>query len=136
MKATENDIKLKELLKDFKPESPDKNFTVKLMERIYAEEKAKLKVKGDRIFGIGFWIVIFLFVGILVVYSVFFNAGISSEGSFTEMFNKLLPENASKDYQFLFSKFNSLPLSLAVILFALSILLFIDRVFVMFQKSK
>ncbi len=120
------DIKLKAFLQNMELESPKANFSVQVMNKIFKEENALEKIKSERILGKGFWIISILFVMLLAVIFIMNSAGIQTDGEA----QKLLPEigkGVSENYQSFFTKVDTLPLSIAGILIAASILLFIDR---------
>jgi ABC-type Fe3+ transport system permease subunit len=120
------DIKLKALLREMKLEKPKANFSVRVMNKIFDENPAFEKIKSERILGKGFWIISILFVALLAVIFVVSNAGLQTESQI----NNLLPEinnGLSTGYQSFFEKLGMVPLSIAGILIASSVLLFIDR---------
>ena len=119
------DIKLKILLQEMKLESPGKDFTSNVMEKILDEDLALERIKSERILGKGFWIILILFVALLVAILVMQNSTVASGGELNNFFNGL--ESATSGYNSFFSKIGNLPLSIAGILIASSILLFIDR---------
>jgi len=120
------DIKLKALLQKMELDKPKPNFSVRVMNKIFEENPALEKIKSERVLGKGFWIISILFVALLAVIFVLSNSGIQAESQI----NNLLPElnsGLSTGYQSFFEKIGMVPLSIAGILFATSILLFIDR---------
>lgn len=119
------DIKLRILLQELKLEKPGKDFTSNVMDKILAEDLALERIKSERILGKGFWIILILFVALLASILVLQNSTISSGGELNNLFKGL--ENATSGYNSFFSKIGNIPLSIAGILIASSILLFIDR---------
>jgi len=119
------DIKLKILLQEMKLESPGKNFTSNVMDKILDEDLALERIKSERILGKGFWIILILFVALLAAILMMQNSTVASGGELNNFFNGL--ESATSGYNSFFSKIGNLPLSIAGILIASSILLFIDR---------
>lgn len=128
MKTFEEDNKLKPLLKKVKLETPGPNFTVNVMNRIFQEDSLLERIKNERILGKGFWIILCLFVAIIAIMIIF--SGTAGEES---VINQILPElnssGAKQDYTNFIQRLGNLPLSIAGILTATSILLFIDRLF-------
>ena len=128
MKKFEEDKELKALIKRMKPDSPGSDFSDKVMNQIFEIESLLERVKRERIFDKGFWIITTLFVallGALIAVSITGTGGTESELA------KFLPDintgEVSQGYETAFEKFTSLPLSIAGILIASSFLVFIDR---------
>lgn len=119
------DIKLKILLQEMKLESPGSDFKTHVMDKILAEDIALEKIKSERILGKGFWIILILFVMLLTIILVVQNTALTSETQLDQFFKSL--DNASSGYQSFFDKLGTVPLSVAGILIASSVLLFIDR---------
>lgn len=120
------DIKLRALLREMKLDSPEPDFTVRVMDRIFEEDSVFEKIKTQKVLGRGFWIILFLFAALLVTVFVFYNTGVQPESQI----NDLLPEingGVAESYRSFFSKTGTLPLGIAGILIASSVLLFIDR---------
>lgn len=136
MKKFEEDKKLEALIKSMKPDSPGNDFAGRVMNRIFEMESLLEKVKNERIFGKGFWIITSLFVVIIVAIIATSLTGVST-GSESEI-AKLLPDvntdPIANGYQNAFEKVSGLPLSIAGILLASSLLILIDRV--LNSKSK
>jgi hypothetical protein len=128
MKTFEEDNKLKSLLKNVKLNSPDPNFTVRVMNRIFQENSILERLKNERILGKGFWIILCLFVAIIFAIIIF--SGTTGDES---IINQVLPDlntsNAKQEYENFFQQLGTVPLSIAGILSASSILLFIDWFF-------
>ncbi len=119
------DIKLKILLQEMKLESPGSKFTSKVMDKILAEDLALEKIKSERILGKGFWIILILFVALLAAMLIMQNTALTSETQLDQFFKSL--SGASSGYQSVFAKLGTVPLSVAGILIASTVLLFIDR---------
>lgn len=120
------DIKLRALLQNMELEKPKANFSVRVMNQIFEEENVLEKIKSEKILGKGFWIISILFIALLATVFFLNNTGLQPESQI----QSLLPEGSggvSESYQSFFSKMGSLPLSIAGILIASSVLLFIDR---------
>jgi len=120
------DLKLKMLLQGMKLESPKADFSSQVMNKIFAEDIIFEKIKSQRILGKGFWIIITLFVVLIATIFFFQNTGISSTsgGEINQFLNGI---DNSQGYQSFFQKLGTVPLSIAGILIAISVLLFIDR---------
>ncbi len=111
--------------RDMKLESPGKGFSSRVMDKILAEDLALEKIKSERILGKGFWIILILFVALLAVILIVQNSASTSSGELNNLFNGL--DKATSGYESIFAKMGNLPLSIAGILIASSILLFIER---------
>lgn len=120
------DIKLRAILHEMKLEKPASNFSVRVMERILQEDSAMEKIKSERILGKGFWIIIILFVVLLVVVFLGSNFGLGTETQLPSLVSKF-QNGVNSGFQTFFMKIGSAPLSIAGILIATSILIFIDR---------
>jgi len=121
------DIKLKALLNEMKLDSPKPNFSVQVMNKIFEENTVLESIKSEKILGKGFWIILVLFVVLSGVVFVIYNTGIQPESQIKD----LLPElnsGVTESYKSFFSKLGSVPLGIAGILIASSVLLFIDRI--------
>jgi hypothetical protein len=119
------DIKLKALLQEMKLDSPEPNFSVRVMNKIFEESNALERIKSEKILGKGFWIILLLFLALTVAVFFMSNTGVDSSGSL----NGLLPEmnGVSEGYQSVLGKLGSVPLGVGGFLAAFSILLFIDK---------
>lgn len=131
MKTYENDIELKRLLKSVKPDSPGRDFSSQVMNRIFEEVKVMEQVKAEPLLGRGFWIILTLFgvlMAAMVIYSLSTGAAEPSSG--------LLPDVDStavmSGYRSFFERFSALPASIAGITLAASLLVFIEK----FLESK
>lgn len=120
------DIKLKSLLNEMKLESPGSNFSVQVMNRIFKEDSVLERIKSEQILGKGFWIITILFFALMVTVFLISNIGIDAQSQLPEIMPELR-NNISTGYQLFFAKLGSMPLSIAGILIATSVLLFIDR---------
>jgi len=127
MKTQDLDNELKSLIKEIKLDSPGKDFTLNVMNRVLEEKAATEQVKDERIFGKGFWIILLLFVILIAAMFVFSGNGIQEEGQLSKIFSNVGDGSLSTGYQSVFSKLGALPLSIGGILLASSVLLFIDR---------
>ena len=121
------DIKLKAFLQNLELEKPDSGFTVQVMNKIFAEDSALEQIKSERILGKGFWIISILFVVLLAAIFVVSNTGMQADSQI----GQLLPEagqGLTEGYESFFSKLDTLPLSIAGITIAVSVLIFIDKI--------
>ncbi|MEZ5106142.1 MAG: hypothetical protein R2757_16705 [Draconibacterium sp.] len=120
------DIKLKMLLQEMKLESPKADFSSRVMHKIFAEDIVLEKIKSERILGKGFWIITTLFVVLIASMFIFQNTGINSTsgGEINQFLNGI---DNTQGYQSFFQKIGTVPLSIAGIFIAVSVLLFIDR---------
>ena len=118
------DIKLNALLHEMKLESPNANFSVRVMNKIYEEESVFNKIKTTRILGNGFWIILVLFVVLLAVLYFVSASGLTPESDIAKILPELNSSSVSTGYQSIFEKMGTAPLSIAVILMASSILPF------------
>lgn len=127
MKTQDLDNELKSLIKEIKLDSPGKDFTLNVMNRVLKEKAATEQVKDERILGKGFWIILLLFVILIVAMFVFSGNGIQEDGQLSKMLSNVGDGSLTSGYQSVFSKLGALPLSIGGILLASSVLLFIDR---------
>uniref|UniRef100_UPI003218071C hypothetical protein n=1 Tax=uncultured Draconibacterium sp. TaxID=1573823 RepID=UPI003218071C len=121
------DIKLQALLHKMKLDSPEPNFSVRVMNKIFEESNALEKIKSEKILGKGFWIFMLLFVVLMAAVFILYNTGIQPESQIPN----LLPEVSSEvstSYNSFFNKLTAAPLAIGGILAAFSVLLFLDRI--------
>ena len=128
MKTFKEDKELKSLLKSVKLESPNSDFSVKVMNRIFAEESLFEKIRKERILGKGFWIIMVLFITLFAAIFVFNTNEVITSGGFSEYIPGLDTNTVTQDYQNFFQKLDSLPVSIAGIFLASSILIFLERI--------
>lgn len=127
MKTFDEDKDLKSLLKSVKLESPGSDFSVKVMNRIFQEESILEKIKKERILGKGFWIIMVLFIILFAAMFVFNANEGASGGRFSEYIPGLDTNTVTQNYKNFFQKLSAVPVSIAGILLASSILVFVDR---------
>lgn len=127
MKTIDNDMQLRELLKNFKPEKPGSDFTSNVMNRVFAEEAILRKIRSEKVFGKGFWILLGLFIVVISAMFIVSYTGLLPEGQLSAIFRGMESSGLGEGYNSFFAKAESLPLSLAGIFVALSILLFADK---------
>lgn len=121
------DIKLKALLQNMELEKPGSGFTVQVMNKIFEEDSVLEKIKSEKIFGKGFWIISTMFLLLLAAIFVLNNNGIQANSQI----GQLLPETGQsfgENYQSFFGKVGTLPLSIAGITIGVSVLIFIDKI--------
>lgn len=127
MKPLEEDKELRTLLKSIKLDSPEPNFTVRVMNRIFQEESLIEKVKRERVLGKGFWIILALFVALFVAMALVSGSDAASGGNVPKLISEINSSGAAAEYQTFFQKLGTVPVSIAGILLASSLLLFIDK---------
>lgn len=126
MRPEIEDKKLKELLRYAKLESPGRNFSARVMDRVFEEKAALEQVKSDPVLGRGFWIILALFAGLIATVAILSGSGASAEGSLNLLQN-VNTEAVKTGYQSVFEKLGAVPLSIAGILLASSLLLFFEK---------
>ena len=127
MKTQDLDNELKALIKGIKLDSPGNDFTSAVMSRVFEEKAAMEKVTNEKLLGKGFWIILFLFVLLFVAMFVFSSSGTESGSVLSKFFSNAESGAISQGYKSFFSNIGTLPLSIGGILFATSILVFIDK---------
>lgn len=127
MKTQETDKELKSLIKEIKLDSPGNEFTSMVMNRVFEEKAALEKAKKDKVFGKGFWIILILFMIVFIAMIIFSISGIEVDSQLSTLLSSANQSQLSQGYQSIFNKIGTLPLSISGILFATSILLFIDK---------
>ncbi len=120
------DIKLKALLHEMKLESPDSNFSIRVMNKIFEENLVLEKIKSEKVLGKGFWIILVLFIVLLTLIVIFSNTGMQSESQLSNLLPEMNP-GVTSSYQNIFDRIGAIPLSVVGILIASSTLLFIDK---------
>lgn len=119
------DIKLKVLLQKLELEKPDNDFTLRVMKQVVVEDTALEQIKAQKVLGKGFWIILILFVVLLAAMFIMSQSG-AAAGSTGSVLPKLDSE-MSQGIQSILGKMGMVPISVAGILIASSLLLFIDR---------
>ncbi len=127
MKTLDKDNELRNLIKGIKLDSPRADFTSKVMNRVFEKKPAVEIVKKEKLLGRGFWVIISLFAMLFIAMFVFSSSGGGEQGQLTKILSSANDTALSKGFQSFFSNLGSLPLSIGGILFASSILVFIDR---------
>ena len=104
MKTQEKDNELKSLIKGIKLDSPGNEFTSMVMNRVFEERAALEKAKKEKVFGKGFWIIIFLFVVLFVAMIVFSTSGFEVDSQLSNLLSTSNEGQLSQGYQSFFSK--------------------------------
>ena len=125
MKELVNDKELKKLVKETRLEKPGNDFTLKVMNRIFDEETAKILNRGIKVLGKSFWIFVLLFVLLGILMIVLSTTGVISVDS--QSFFPQASENLTREYESFFDKIGRVPLSIGAILTASSLLILIER---------
>ncbi len=115
------------LIKSIRLESPGADFSARVMDRVFEEQLALDKVKSDRIFGRSFLIILAIFVALMVA-SLFLTGSMETVDSLRTIFPAFNSDALLSEYRSLFNRLDLLPASLAGILLASSLLVFIDRI--------
>lgn len=125
MKTFEEDKELRQLLKGIKLEKPAPDFTKVVMNRVFQERTMVEQVKAEPVLGKAFWIIFALFVLLIALMVLLSGSNVAPESSV------VLPDiNAEKymsGYRSFFENFSNLPASIAGILLAFSLLIFLER---------
>lgn len=127
MKPFEEDKELKSLLKGIKLDSPEPNFTVRVMNRIFQEESLIEKIKNERVLGKGFWIILALFIALFAAMVLVSGSGAATGGDVPKLVSEINSSGVAAEYQTFFQKLGTVPISIAGILLASSLLLFADK---------
>jgi len=120
-----DDLQLKVLLQKLELETPEVDFTSRVMNRVVQEDSVLEQIKAQKVLGKGFWIFIVLFIILLA--AIFF---MSQGGTVADSSESILPkldEGMNQGIQSFMGKLGAVPLSVAGILIASSLLLFIDK---------
>lgn len=126
MNTFEEDKKLKQLLKSVKLESPDIDFTTRVMNRVFAEQPALEQVKSSPVFGKGFWIILALFVALLTAVVLFAGNGSAPEQT-PALLQQVNTEAMLTGYRAFFAKLGSLPAGFAGIFMGASLLILLEK---------
>jgi hypothetical protein len=131
MKTSENEKKLKKMIKEIRLESPGPDFSFKVMESILAETQKKPGLGTEPFLGKKFWILVTLFIGLATVFILFYKAD-PGTGSVQQLFSTL-PSPDWSPVKNLFSnaigKTGSLSWTLIVVALGASGLVFADKLF-------
>lgn len=126
MKPQIEDKKLKAFLKNAKLESPAADFSARVMNRVFEEKTALEQVKKEPVLGKGFWVIFALFAGLFVAVLLIPAGGVAPENSI-DLLKGVNTEAVTTGYQSFFERLGAVPLSIAGILLASSLLLFLEK---------
>lgn len=126
MKTFEEDKKLGQLLRSARPESPGRGFSSRVMDRIFEEQYGLEQVKQQPVLGRGFWIILALFAVLLGIF-VLLSGGGQEVNSSPALFPDVNTDAVMTGYRSFFEKLGGLPASVAGILMASSLLIFLER---------
>jgi hypothetical protein len=125
MKTFEEDKELKLLLKSIRLDKPAPDFTKQVMNRVFQERAMPEQVKAEPVLGKGFWIILTLFgVLMIIMFLVSQSSGAAEPQGILPAINT---EKYISGYRSLFENFSSLPVSVAAISLAISLLVFLER---------
>ena len=121
MHKFEKDIKLKQFLKSYTPESPGPEFSGRVMKSIYEEQSYLEQVRKYPVLRRSFWVFLLLFTA-LIVFAVI-------SGSYTDQsaVMNIRTDKILTVYRSFISQIGTLPLSMASILTATSLLVFLGN---------
>ncbi len=119
------DIQLKVLLQRLELETPEVDFTSRVMNQVALEDNVLEQIKAQKVLGKGFWIFIVLFIVLLA--AIFFISQSGTVAGSSESIFPKLDEGMNQGIQSFMGKLGAVPLSVAGILIASSLLLFIDK---------
>jgi uncharacterized BrkB/YihY/UPF0761 family membrane protein len=122
----EKDPKLERLIKETRLEKPGRNFTMKVMNEIYALEPTRSVQSGFPVLGRTFWVLGSLFV-VLAILFIVLSGTIADTGGTLNNFLSVDTGNITREYRNILGQIGNIPLSIAAILTATSILLIIER---------
>lgn len=125
MKTFEEDKELRQLLKSIKLEKPAPDFTKVVMNRVFQERTIVEQVRVEPVLGKGFWIILALFVLLMAVMVLLSGSNIVPES--TAVLPEINTEKYMSGYRSFFENFGNLPVSIAGITLAFSMLIFLER---------
>ncbi len=135
MKTFEEDSELREIIRDIKLESPGKDFTMNVLDRIHKEVPFAFQIKKEPLLGMGFWTIVVLFIALGIAMFFFSGSLTGSEGTIGKFLNSVSTTSASGAYKGFLGQLNNVPAGIVGILLASSLLIFIERLFSL-KKSK
>jgi len=131
MSTSENDKRLKKMIKGIRLESPGPDFSSKVMEAILAETQKKPGFGTEPFLGKKFWILVTLFIGLAAVFMLFYRTE-PGTGSIQQLFSTL-PSPDWSPIKNLFSssigKEGSITWTVFVVMLGASGLIFADKIF-------
>ncbi len=127
MKTIDDDSKLREMIREIKLESPGKDFTLNVLDRIHKEVPFTFQIKKEPLLGKGFWIIVLLFIVLGTAMFVLSGTAGSPEGTIGKFLESVGNNPASGTYRNLMNQLNNVPAGITGILLASSLLIFIER---------
>jgi len=121
MNKFEKDIKLKQFLKFYTPESPGPDFSGRVMKSIFEEQSSLEQVRKYPVLRRSFWVFLLLFTT-LIVFAV-----ISRSNTDQSVITNFLTDEILTGYRSFITQIGTLPLSMASILTATSLLVFLGN---------
>jgi hypothetical protein len=126
MKTFEEDKELKQLLKSVKLESPDADFSARVMNRVFVEQPALEQVKSLPVLGKGFWVILALFAALLAA-GVLVSGGGSAIEQTPALLQQVNTDAVLSGYRAFFDKFANLPAGITGIFMGASLLLLLEK---------
>lgn len=124
MTTINDDTKLKGLMKDIRLEKPGPNFTTNVMNRVFELKTATVQSIRVHILDWKFWVLASLFV-FFAIGMIFYSQSGAQPG--TTLLPDVASTKAGEKYHSALQIFGQVPLSVAAILIASSLLVFLDR---------
>jgi hypothetical protein len=131
----DDDSKLREIIRDIKLDSPGKDFTMHVLDRIHKEVPFAFQIKKEPMFGRGFWAIIISFVVLGAAIFILSGTMPDTEGTIGKFLGSMNTGSATNTYKGVISFFNGVPAGITGILLASSLLIFLER-FLSMKKSK
>lgn len=126
MKTQIEDNELKILIESIKLESPGEEFTVRVMNSIFEEQAVFEQVKREPVLRKGFWIILILFAGLFVAVAILSGSSPATDSGFS-LLQKINTGALTEGYQSFFTGLDMVPLSIAGMMLAMSLLLFFEK---------
>lgn len=126
MKTFEEDLELKQLLKNVKTESPGSDFSARVMKQIFAEQTALERVRKEPVLGKGFWVILSLFA--VLIAAVALSSGAPASNTTPALLSEINTDAVMTGYRLFFEKLGGLPVSIAGIFLATSLLVFLEKI--------
>ena len=135
MKTFEEDNKLREIIKDLKLESPGKDFTMNVLDRIHKEVPFAFQIRKEPVLGKGFWIILGSFFVIAVVLIIMSGSVSGPEGIIGNFLKSVDTGSAGNTYNSLIKQIGNIPAGIIGILLGSSLLVFLES-FLSLKRSK
>lgn len=132
MNTLNDNIKLRELIRKVKIESPDPGFTARVMDIILAGEHKKQMIQAQPVLGKSFWVLITLFVILALVFILISGSSLQGDGIISTFFNRFTFPDLTPFRVFLtklIEKSGSLPMIVATTMISASVLILADKYF-------